>query len=361
MKRWLVSVFVLVVLLVPAFSYGAGFVPCGGPGEQPCQTCHVIDLVNNVLSWLVVILGTFAAIMIVYAGFKLVTSGGNQAAMQSAKDIMSNIIIGYIIVLAGWLMIDFGMKVLLNEGTFGVWNEVQCVAQPIPNYRDVDRANISVGLIDGGTVGTDCAALPNGTYNCSQQVADCEGGNGVATINTASIPHSVQCTYTSAAYAGSCEVLSSGPCSVAALQPIFGADAEEASRICNKESGGAPVLSGSDLCCGPGDANCSGAPSFSGGYFQVNILAHADMIPGCTPGAFFTPNGNDTLQGDCVRRNSEGICTGWSCTITDQAMYNRCIQGALNSSINLSITEQLYNSRGWNPWLNSANRCSIPI
>jgi hypothetical protein len=141
---------------------------------------------------------------------------------------------------------------------------------------------------------------------------------------------------------------------------MFGARAAEASIICNKESGGSPVRSGSDLCCGPG-GNCSGAPSFSGGYFQINVLAHADKIPGCTPGAFFQPNGSAGVQGDCVRRNGEGICTGWSCTITNTAMYNKCMQVTTNSALNFQIAEQLYNNRGqrFNDWSWSARRCSI--
>lgn len=162
MKRWLASLFTCLVLLVPVFTYAAGFVPCGGPNEPPCQTCHVIDLVNNLLSWLVVILGTIAAIMIVFAGFKLVTSGGNQAAMKSAKDIMTNIIIGYIIVLAGWLLIDFGMKALLNEGTFGVWNEVQCVTQPVPTFVPrVTATGANQTAFTQGDVTLNVAAIQN--------------------------------------------------------------------------------------------------------------------------------------------------------------------------------------------------------
>ena len=45
-------------------------------------------------------------------------------------------IIGYVIVLAGWLLIDTGLKALLNEGTYGVWNQVQCVEQPKPDSNE---------------------------------------------------------------------------------------------------------------------------------------------------------------------------------------------------------------------------------
>jgi uncharacterized membrane protein YhdT len=91
----------------------------------------VVDLTNNVIGWLVAILGVIAAIVIAWAGIKLVTAGGNQSAMETAKSMMANIFIGYVIVLAGWLLIDFGLKVLLNQGDFGVWNSISCVVQPV--------------------------------------------------------------------------------------------------------------------------------------------------------------------------------------------------------------------------------------
>ena len=141
---------------------------------------------------------------------------------------------------------------------------------------------------------------------------------------------------------------------------MFGDRAREASIICNKESGGTPIRSGSDLCCGP-DGDCSGAPSFSGGYFQINVLAHADKIPGCTPGAFYEANGTAGIQGDCVRRNARGVCTGWSCTITDRTMYNTCMRVTTNSALNFDIAEDLYRSRGFQPWSWSARICSVPF
>ncbi len=143
MKRRLASLYVLLLLLVPVLASARGLVPCGGEGEPVCDTCTLMQLINNVIAWLVAILGTIAAIIIVYAGFKLVTAGGNGHVREEAKEMITNILIGYTIVLAGWLVIDTALKALLNEGTFGVWNEVQCYA-PItptdaPDWRSPDE------------------------------------------------------------------------------------------------------------------------------------------------------------------------------------------------------------------------------
>lgn len=382
MQKYLVALGVVAVLFILPMTVGAAdLVPeCGGDGQPACQACYAVELVNNVVSWLVMILGVIAAILIVVAGARLVTSGGNASAMEAAKSSMTNLIIGYIIVLSAWLVMDYGLRALLVEGgsaQFGVWNAIGCVAQPVSNTVVVvqDPVDwISVGTEEGAIVRNECSSLPNGSYNCSAQRQICSNGGGVPREDTSTNPWRVICTYPppaggsagagqssgssgSGAVGGSCSVLNSGPCSVASLRPIFGSRAEDASRICNKESGGNPVESRSDICCGPG-ANCSGAPSFSGGLFQINILAHANLIPGCNLSSFFTRNGS-TPQGNCVRRNARGICTGWSCSIVRNSAYNACMQGARNTTTNLRVTKILYDSRGFQPWANSRNLCSV--
>ena len=102
MQKYLVALGVMAFLFVlPMVSIAADLVPeCGGENQPACQACYAVELVNNVVSWLVMILGVIAAILIVVAGARLVTSGGNASAMEAAKSSMSNLIIGYIIVLS---------------------------------------------------------------------------------------------------------------------------------------------------------------------------------------------------------------------------------------------------------------------
>ncbi len=128
------TVLMLVFVLLPDFVLAQGqegFVPCRG---RECNLCHLIELGGNVLNWLVGILSIIAVLLFVYAGIRLVTSGGNTEAKELAKNIFTNVLIGYIIVLAAWLLVDTGMKILLrDQGSvpgLGPWNQVQCVPQP---------------------------------------------------------------------------------------------------------------------------------------------------------------------------------------------------------------------------------------
>ncbi len=122
--------FVTIFLLTPSLVLAVGLVPCGGAGEELCQTCHVVILVNTLMTWLVEVLGIITAILIVVFGLRLATSSGNASATTEAKNKISTLLIGYMIVLAGWLLVDTGLKLLLSDANYGFWNSIQCVEQP---------------------------------------------------------------------------------------------------------------------------------------------------------------------------------------------------------------------------------------
>jgi hypothetical protein len=102
-----------------------GLVTCGNVGQPDCDLCTLVQMVDRVLDFLFVLLTLAAVLMVMYAGFQLVMSQGNSGAMEKAKGMVGNIIIGFIIVLAAWLIIDTVMKGLVKENSgFGQWNEI---------------------------------------------------------------------------------------------------------------------------------------------------------------------------------------------------------------------------------------------
>lgn len=123
---------VTLVLMTPSFVFGQGLVPqCSrGEGSEPCQFCHVVELINNVVAWLVGVLGIIAALIIMYAGFLMVASGGNASAKEKAKGFIVNIVIGYVLVLGAWILIDTGFRALIGGQSYGMWNQIQCTDQP---------------------------------------------------------------------------------------------------------------------------------------------------------------------------------------------------------------------------------------
>lgn len=92
-------------------------VVCATP--QTHSGCHWSDLVllaNNLIQDLIVISTVLATISFIFAGFKLITSQGNPSAMNDAKDTLFKVLIGYVIILAAWIVVYTISKVLLNSG-----------------------------------------------------------------------------------------------------------------------------------------------------------------------------------------------------------------------------------------------------
>lgn len=119
-------VFLTLLVFLPQIALGAersGLVTCTG---VDCNFCTFIQMVDNIVDWLFMFLVLAAVLILVYAGFKLVVSAGNPSAMSAAKGYISNVIIGFVIVMAGWLIVDTLMKALVGSGSdFGTWNEIK--------------------------------------------------------------------------------------------------------------------------------------------------------------------------------------------------------------------------------------------
>lgn len=63
-------------------------------------------LINNVITFLLVVFATpLAAIIFAYAGFLLIFSGANEHNKGKAKGMITNVLVGYVIALAAWLII----------------------------------------------------------------------------------------------------------------------------------------------------------------------------------------------------------------------------------------------------------------
>lgn len=131
-------VFGLVTILFLPFLALADLVPCEGAG---CKTCHISETVNGVIKWLVNIMAILCAIIIIVAGFQMVTAQGSMEKVSHARSLITNALIGFVILLGAWLIVDTVLKVLLSGNDqsatapaqlpgFGPWNSIQCSESP---------------------------------------------------------------------------------------------------------------------------------------------------------------------------------------------------------------------------------------
>lgn len=140
----IMSVFVLVILptsVASAVGFG-GFVTCDG---ATCNLCNLVQMIDLIIDWLFLVIFLIFAVIMFIAGWGLVTSGGNSSALNDAKTKFQNALIGLLIVMAAWLLIDTIMKGLVGGGSvvdkdgnpvnsgeiagWGPWSQVQCQTQ----------------------------------------------------------------------------------------------------------------------------------------------------------------------------------------------------------------------------------------
>lgn len=231
MKKVLVSLFIFlfVGLVTPtAFAGDTGIAQLSGCTGLDCSACNVVYMANGLITWLIGILFVVFALLLAIAGVKLVTSGGNHHALDEAKGSFMNAIIGFIIILSAWLIVDTIMRGLVGrpgqEGMIGgevtgwlFWTQVQCQDQTDTIYREVVQEDVeylvnSSSLSNtagwtyvptggsgggGGDVGgagsagetytASCPRQPGpaaevSQYDCSAQQARCTAAGGRATI-----------------------------------------------------------------------------------------------------------------------------------------------------------------------------------
>jgi hypothetical protein len=120
-------------------------------------------MANIIIKWLIGVMMIVFAIIFVSAGMKLVTSGGNPAAKTDAKEKLTNAIIGLIIVLAGWLLVDTLMRALLKGGTGQIngvmWTTVTCQSQAETTLKSSTPSGGTPPPASGGTGLSEADAL----------------------------------------------------------------------------------------------------------------------------------------------------------------------------------------------------------
>ena len=110
-------------------------VPCDGTsvnGGTECTVCHFAQLAQNVLNTGIYVAVFLSAILFAWGGWQYVTAGGDSGKAGKGREVLTNVLIGLVIILAGWLVVDTIMKTLVKEdGGFGPWNQI-CGLQKDP-------------------------------------------------------------------------------------------------------------------------------------------------------------------------------------------------------------------------------------
>ena len=86
---------------------GIGLASSNGSCPEPTGSKSVTGLIGSVISILSYIIGIAAVIMILVAGFKYITAGGDSNAVGSAKSTLTYAIVGLIIAALAQILVRF--------------------------------------------------------------------------------------------------------------------------------------------------------------------------------------------------------------------------------------------------------------
>ena len=117
----------------------AGIVPCGRSCDNPntkdneycpCTLCHLLVGIHRIIGWGFKILTFVAVASLVGAGIMYIVSAGNEKLMETAKTFAKHTLMGFAIVLAAWLMVNYTMILLNRKSDLGIgitsWSEFNC-------------------------------------------------------------------------------------------------------------------------------------------------------------------------------------------------------------------------------------------
>lgn len=282
---------------LPAPAEAQGLIVCGmgdyvGTGAfdaTGCQACHLFQLIDRVVKFLIMIAVPIASLLFAYAGLLYFTQGVKGAT--EAKAIFKDVLFGFVIALCGFLIVDTIIKTLVNGSFTGPsWSTVQCVSG---SARNVDRGGLGFSELPnlgGLRVGDAPPVTPN--------------------------------------------VSTSGDCSPSSLESAWQGNAARMSCIIRGESRCENIPSGSDI-------GADGTP-VSWGRYQINISANPVQCPGqpalnC-PAAFTSPY-TGTSRSTMVRSDS-----------ASRQLYEQCRDAANRPDCATYTAQQIFNRQGFGAW-----------
>lgn len=125
---------IIAIIILPLGLFAETVAPVFDPGATGivgslcadgvnCSFDDLVTLVKRILGFIVFVSIPIAAIAFAYSGFLILTAGPNASQAQQGKKIFTNVAIGFVIILAAWLIVYTVTTALIKPNFFqGVLN-----------------------------------------------------------------------------------------------------------------------------------------------------------------------------------------------------------------------------------------------
>lgn len=91
-------------------------VQCGNAGQPECDLCQLAKLAERVINFIVQISFVISALLFAVAGFFYFTAGGDSGKVTTARKILTDTVVGILIILTAWLVVNVLLTTLVGEG-----------------------------------------------------------------------------------------------------------------------------------------------------------------------------------------------------------------------------------------------------
>lgn len=95
-----------------------GDIGSGGSADHECGFNDLIALAKQLVNFAFYLSVPAVTILFSYAGFLYLTAGDNEGQVNQAHTIFTNVAIGFMIVLAAWLIVGTLLNALLNKTNY---------------------------------------------------------------------------------------------------------------------------------------------------------------------------------------------------------------------------------------------------
>ncbi len=160
--RKIFSIFIFLFLNLLVISSVLAQSPTPGPADYAPLVnvpgvkvgANLTDYLSGMYNFVISVVGILAMAVIVYGGMRYLTSAGNPAAAEEAKDAITSAIYGLVLAMASWLILNIvnpDMLVLKNPG----------VTTPTGKYSPMISTNKCVARPGTGTPASPCYCIDN--------------------------------------------------------------------------------------------------------------------------------------------------------------------------------------------------------
>ena len=162
-----------------------------GPSE-PCGLCDALVVGRNIIEDMFKVSLIIATVFIIYGGFTLMTAGGSEKRVSSAKEIIKNAVIGLLVALTAWLIINTIFGSLITGSATAPWNVVECGVGSVSGPRETIGGEGTDVKTGGGTTGESGftggggqfgGAGANGSWETSTSSKNTNNGLSASEIN----------------------------------------------------------------------------------------------------------------------------------------------------------------------------------